>query len=470
MCDEISFCVKCLILILCCTAIFAQAQADGGLSADMIQEIRSANRLSTSDRVIMNALTNNELLDLVLSHDFLVQHNDLFSHVIETKGITDQEQSGRCWLFAGLNTLRQRVMKRYDLPDFELSQNHLFFWDKMEKANTFLEYIIETWERDLYDRELQLMLKRPISDGGYWSYVANLVSKYGVVPKSAMPETKQSRSSWIMASILSMMLRKDAMELRSLAQQGVTLAELRLRKQDMLNDVYRLLVLHLGEPPDEFEWRYETKKGDVSQGKDYTPSRFYQEIVGKGIGEYVALMNYPGKEYSRLYRLENARNMIDCDDPMYANLDIEDLKKAALASVLDSEPVWFACDIGQDRDSEHGILSTRIFEYQTLLGVDLTMSKEERIASWESSGNHAMVFIGVDLKEGKPVKWLVEDSHGSDRGHSGKWTLYDDWFNEFVYVVIVNKKYLPERILEVFDQEPIILPPWDPMVRMWTDR
>lgn len=454
--------IKIFILLLLLCQVFYGA-SNQVLTREKIEEIRSSVKLSKDDQVIMNALTNNKLTDLVLNHKFLSKHNDLFNHKIETRGITDQKRSGRCWLFAGLNVLRPKVIKQYNLKDFEFSQSYLFFWDKLEKANTFLEYIIATLDRDLYDRELQIFLKRPITDGGYWSYVVNLIEKYGVVPKSVMPETYQSRNSWSMGSILAMLLRQFAVELRTRAAKGAAQVELRKRKDEMLKTIYRILVLNLGEPPTQFVWRYETKKGEPGKAKTYTPLQFYREVVATKITDYVALMNYPGKPYNRLYRLDKARNMFEGNDPTYANLESNELAEFALKSVLNNEPVWFACDIMVDKDSKHGVLSTQVLDYPSLLNIDLKMNKEERIKYWESSGNHAMVLVGVDTIDKRPVKWLVEDSHGADSGHNGHWTMYDDWFNEYVYTVIINKKYLPDEIKQLFTQKPEILPPWDPM-------
>jgi bleomycin hydrolase len=450
-------------LFFCFSVLYADT-SETGLSNDTIEEIMGSFSLNPMERAIMNAVTNNPVSELALNRGFIVNHNDYFSNTIETKGITDQKRSGRCWLFAGLNVLRPEVIQKYKLSDFEFSQNYLFFWDKMEKANFFLESIIETADRDILDREIVLLLKRPIGDGGLWTYVVDLIVKYGVVPKDAMPETYSSRNSWTMNSFIARKLRENATEIRAMIDNGVAGSELRKRKVEMLKVIYRMLVLNLGEPPTKFTWRYENKEGEVSKLRRYTPQEFYKEVVGFDISQYIALMNYPAKEYNRLYEFHNARNICDASDPTYANLDIAQIKEFTVKSVLDDEPVWFACDIIKDKDSEHGILSTEVIDYQSLYGLDYTINKADRILYRESYGNHAMVFTGVDLQNKEPVKWLVEDSHGAERGHNGHWTLYDDWFNEFVYTVIINKKYLPLEIKNIFKQKPVILPPWEPMV------
>lgn len=452
------------LLLAASFTLKAGAVGKAALTNDMIEDIRKSTYLSSSDRAIMNALTNNELTELALNREFLTKHNNLFSHKIETKGITDQMKSGRCWLFAGLNMLRPRVIRKYKLKDFEFSESYLFFWDKMEKANFFLESIIKTADIDLLDREMEQLLKWPIGDGGWWSYVVNLIEKYGVVPKYAMPETYNSSHSWIMNKIIFGKLREDATILRRMAREGTTKEELRTQKVEMLKVIYKMLVLNLGEPPANFIWRYEDKEGKVSLPEGYTPKEFYRKVVDVDLEDYVALMNYPGKEYNKLLQFDKARNIYEEADPTFVNLDIEKMKEFTLKSILDDEPVFFACDIIKDGDFDKGILSPGIIDYQSVYGVDIEMSKEERVLYRESSANHAMVFTGVDVQDGKPVKWLVEDSHGKERGHEGHWTMYDNWFDKYLYVVIVNKKYLPRGVKDLLKEEPILLPPWDPMV------
>jgi len=452
-----------LIIFFLPFLVFAQSGTSGGLTRNVIEDIQGSVRLSKSEYAIMNAVTNNKLSELSLNRSFFIKHNDLFSHRIKTKGITDQKRSGRCWLFAGLNMLRPGVIEKYNLKNFEFSQSYLYFWDKLEKANRFLEFIITSYDRGLLDRELVIFLERPVFDGGYWSYVVNLIDKYGVVPNEAMPETYNSNNSWVMNSIISRKLREDAVLLRKMAQEGKDVQELRDKKIEMLKTIYKILVLNLGEPPSEFIWRYEDTKGNVSAPKRYTPEEFYKDVVGVDIRDYVALFNYPGKVYNRLYQCDNVRNIFEYPDPVYINLDIEQLKELTKKSVLDDEPIWFACDIIKDKDSEHGILSTRILDYRSLYGLEMELNKEARILFRESAGNHAMVFTGVDLQDNRPVKWWVEDSHGKDSGDNGHWVMYDDWFDEYVYAVIINKKYLPGELRNILKQEPIHLPPWDPM-------
>lgn len=458
--------IICLILLSSGAVRLYAAGPATGLTAELTDSIRTATVLSPADTAFLNALTNNQVTNLVLNRDFLMKHNDLFNHKIETKGITDQKSSGRCWLFAGLNVFRPRVIKKYKLSEFEFSQSYLFFWDKLEKANFFLEYVIHNIGRDPLEREYSEILDNGISDGGYWQYVVDLVEKYGVVPKSVMPETYNSSTSWSMAGTISETVRAGAMTLSALARTGADETALRNKKFEILKSIYKILVLNLGEPPREFVWRYEDKDGKVSGGKTYTPQSFYQEAVGVNLRDYVSLMDYPGKEYRKLYQLDNTRNMYDTPDQVSANLPMAEIRDLVLRSVLDSEPVWFASDIGKEVYGEKGILSSRIFDYGKIYGAGPKMDKEARILLRHSTSNHAMVVTAVDIQEDKPVKWLVENSHGKDSGHEGFFTMYNDWFDDYAYEAIVNVKYLPPEIRDIFKQAPIHLPLWDPMTKI----
>ncbi len=444
---------------------FAQA-GDGGLSSDMIDNIRSSLNMDNHTRAMYNAITNNDINKLALNREVLREHNDVFSHKIKTKGISNQKSSGRCWLFAGLNILRPAVIEKYKLDGFEFSQSYLAFWDKMEKANCFLEQVIEMSDRDLMDREVEILLSSPIGDGGWWKYVVDLIEKYGAVPKEIMPETHSSSNTGMMNVLLTRKLRLGAVRLRKMYADGATLDELRSEKDTLLTQVYRMLAINLGEPPTEFPWRFENRDSVVSKLKYYTPKQFYDEFVGVDLNEYVNIFNDPAKDYGKHYSIRLSRNMYDKADIDFANTTIDVLKETAMKSVLADEPVWFACDVGKDQSREHGIMAVGIYDYDDIYETDMKMSKAERALYRESAPNHAMVFVGVDIKDDKPVKWLVENSWGTDSGDSGYWTLYDTWFDEYVYNVIVKREFVPDEVLSIYDQDPIIRPPWDPMYKM----
>jgi bleomycin hydrolase len=454
-----------VILLFAATSIslWGQPAGKGGLAPDIIQQVRQSFEIDASTRALMNALTNNDIKKLAVNREKYVAHDNLFNHKIKTKGVTNQKSSGRCWLFAALNVMRPKVIEKYKLKEFEFSQSYLFFWDKFEKANLFLELIIETRDRDPLDRELEMILKSPFPDGGLWIYTVELTEKYGAVPKSVMPESHQTSNTGMMDRLISRKLRQEASILREMSQKGAAISELRARKVEMLKDIYKMLVLNMGVPPTEFKWRYETKDSVVSQIKTYTPQSFFKEVVDLDLRDYVPIYDHPVRPYRKLYQMRLNRNIYDRPDNIFVNLDTEKMRELALKQLLDHEPVYFACDVGKEDNYEHGIMSPKIYDYDSFYGLDFSMSKPDKFRYRESRSTHAMVFVGVDTLDGEPTKWLVENSWGDERGDEGYWTMYDEWFDEYVYKVIIRKKYLPKDVLDILKTEPIVLPPWDPM-------
>ncbi|MGD8500238.1 MAG: C1 family peptidase [Phycisphaerales bacterium] len=449
-----------LALILSASSLFA---GEGALEPGTINKIRSTFRMDSHTRAMYNSITNNDITSLALNRDVLRRHNEIFSHKIETKGITNQNKSGRCWLFAGLNVLRPIVIEKHNLESFEFSQTYLAFWDKLEKANCFLEHIIEFRDRDILDREMEFILRKPIPDGGYWENVVNLVEKYGVVPKGIMPETNSSGNTSLMNVLVSRKLRADAVKLREMHEESKPVKKLRAKKTKMLAEVYKMLVMNLGEPPSEFQWRFEDANSVVSELTTYTPKSFYEEFVGVDLREYVDIFNDPSKPYGKHYQIGLTRNLYDGDDAHFANVELQTLKDIAVKAVLADEPLWFSCDVGKDQSKEHGIMAMEMFDYDSIYGTDMAMSKAQRSLFRESVPNHAMVLIGVDMQDEKPVKWLVENSWGEEKGSEGLWTLYDSWFDTNVYSIIVKKEFVPEEVLKIFEQPAIKRPVWDPM-------
>lgn len=453
--------MTCCALILFATTI--ASAGEGGLTKDIVKKSREAYQTNGFNKAIHNAITNNDIRDLALNREIVGNHNELFSNRIKTKGVVDQQSSGRCWAFAWLNTMRPMIIEKYDLESFEFSQNYLVFWDKMEKANTFLEQIIEFRDRDPLDRELALILKSPFGDGGYWRYAVNLIKKYGLVPKEIMPETHSSENTRYMNRIISKKLRIDAAKIRKMSESGLSVKKMRTFKEKSLVEVYRLLALNIGEPPTEFEWRYEIDDSTLSETKTYTPISFYKDYVEADIDDFVCIFNNPTREYGRHYQSYLSRQMYDGNDLDHVSVEIGRLKEIAIASILDNQPLYFSCDVSKDQDSELGIMAKDLFDYASLFDVDLTMSKKDMGQYRHSSSNHGMSLIGVDLVEGKPIKWLVENSWGNDKKKDGLWTMYDNWFDNYLYYVIARKKYVPEDILKIFEKEPIIIPAWDPV-------
>jgi bleomycin hydrolase len=437
---------------------------DGGLSPKDVATLQESFRMDDPTRVIYNAVTNGDVKDLALNRDVVRRNNNHYTHKIKTKGVTNQKSSGRCWLFASLNVLRPAVIEKHNLDGFEFSQCYLAFWDKLEKANCFLEYAIEFGDRDPLDREVNLLLGKPFPDGGWWSHTVNLIEKYGVVPKSVMPETNSSSSTRSMNHVIGRKLKLDAIKLREMRLGGESVEKMRVAKRKMLAEVYRMLVVNLGEPPREFSWRYVDKDSKLSETKTYTPQSFYQEWVGVDLSDYFILCSDPSNAYGEHYQVRHSRTLYDRDDPHYVNVAIDVLKGVAIKSLLDDEPVYFGADVSNDQDGEHGIMAIDVYDYGTLFDVDIRMNKKQRLLYLEGAPGHAMVLIGVDLKDDKPVKWLVENSWGTSRGSDGFWNLYDSCFDEHVYAVVVKKAYVPDELLRILDRPVTVLPPWHPMM------
>ena len=453
-------------LIICAAVLLAGAFAasaqhkDGGISAEMLERISQSYTGSAAQRAVKNALASNSIATLAINADNLAMCDTHFSHRVKTKGITDQKSSGRCWLFTGLNVLRAKMIEKYDLPAMEFSQNYNSFYDLLEKSNLFLQAIIDTRELPLDDRKVDWLLKNPIGDGGQFTGVSNLIMKYGVVPKEAMPETYQSNNTSQLGMILKLKLREYALELRGLKE-----AKAMKRKEEMLSEVYRILVECLGVPPTEFEWARYDKQGNLVSKKMYTPKSFYEEYIGEDLEHnYIMVMNDPSREYGKVYEIEYDRHVYDGENWLYVNLPIERVKELAIASIKDNTAMYFSCDVGKFIDRKKGTLDVANFDYASLFGTEFGMDKRERIQTYPSGTSHAMTLIAVDLDEaGEPRKWMVENSWGAASGWQGNLIMTDEWFEEYMFRVVVEKKYVPEDILKMLEQEPILLPSWDPM-------
>lgn len=417
-------------------------------------------------RVAMNAVRENGLYAAAKNGDAQRTTRHSFSVNLKQGAITDQKQSGRCWMFAALNTFRFEIMKKLNLETFELSQNYMLFYDKLEKANYFLESILDTLEEPTEGRLISWLLAAPVNDGGQWDMLCNLVRKYGVVPKYAMPETKASSSTGEMNRTLTVRLREDACRLRKAYAQGADRAELAGKKEVMLADIYRILCICLGEPPKTFDLETEDKDKTFIRDRNLTPTVFFEKYVGLNLDDYVSLINAPtaDKPFHRSYSVKFLGNVKEGRPVRYLNLEIQELKKAAIAQLKDGSPVWFGCDVGKCASREGGILDTNIRCLDQLLHVDFGMTKAERLEYGESLMTHAMVFQGVNLdEEGRPNRWRVENSWGEKAGEKGYYVCSDSWFDEFMYQIVVHKKYLPEAFMAEYEADPILLEPWDPM-------
>jgi bleomycin hydrolase len=452
--------ILCLVALLMSVAGVMAQTKNGGISEDMLGRIRQGYTGTPEQKAVKNALASNSIAALAINSENLSMIDTHFSHQVKTKGITDQKSSGRCWLFTGLNVLRAKMITKYDLPEFEFSQNYNSFYDLLEKSNLFLQAIIDTRNLPMDDRKVDWLMKNPIGDGGQFTGVSNLIMKYGVVPKSAMPETFQSNNTGQMTMILKWKLREFALELREM--KSAKLAE---RKEVMLTEIYRILVECLGVPPTEFEWTRYNKEGKVVSVKKYTPKGFYNEFIGEDLeNNYVMIMNDPTREYGKVYEIEYDRHVYDGENWLYINLPIERVKELAIASIKDNTAMYFSCDVGKFSNSKKGTLDINNMDYESLFRTKFPMDKKQRIQTYSSGSSHAMTLIAVDLDEaGKPRKWMVENSWGAASGYKGNLIMTDKWFEEYMFRVVLEKKYVPADVLKMLEQKPVLLPAWDPM-------
>ena len=444
-------------------ALSAQGQQNGGgISPEMLRQIKQAYQGTPADKAIRNAIANNNINKLAVNLESLNNLDTHFSHKVESKGISDQQSSGRCWLFTGLNVLRAKAIAKYDMGEFQFSQNYSFFWDQLEKANLFLQGIIDTRQKPMDDKMVEWLFKHPIGDGGQFTGVSDLLTKYGVVPADVMVETYSSNNTACMGNLIGLKLKEFGLQLRENPQASA--AELEKKKTEMLGTIYRMLVLNLGEPPTKFTWTRKDAKGNPVETKEYTPLSFFDEYVGDDLrNNYVMLMNDPSRTYYKLYEIDFDRHSYDGKNWTYVNLPIDDIKQMAIASIKDSTMLYFSCDVGKFFNREQGVLDVNYLDYGSLLGTTFGMDKKQRIQTFSSGSSHAMTLMAVDLDEnGKPKKWMVENSWGPG-ANSGHVIMTDEWFDEYMFRLVVNKKYITEKVKEVLKQKPTRLPAWDPM-------
>jgi bleomycin hydrolase len=442
------------------------ADDESAVTGDMLKNYSEQVKSDETIKMKTNALTNNNIKELTLNWDIVNSFDFQFTKKLDMYTVTAQEQTGRCWLFAALNVMRRDVAKRLKMSNFELSQTYNYFYDKLEKSNMFLEYIIANADKKITDRAISDFIESPTADGGWWNYAVELIKKYGVVPKSVMRENVNSENSGQMLMILDKLLRRDAFELRKKHSEGANVKALREEKIKMLGDIYKVLVMHLGEPPQKFNFRYEDKDQKLSDLKEYTPQSFLKEIILVNLDDYVVFMNDPRYPFGKLYRFELGRDMVDKEDFTLINVDIKILKSLTMKSLLGDDPVWFAADVGQQSERKKGILADHLYEFCKFLDTCICMDKAARIDYHDENPNHAMVFAGVDIQNDKPVKWLVENSWGTQNGKDGYFVMYDNWFDEFVLCSIVNKKYVTPDLMDILKAKPVILSPWDAMAKL----
>ncbi len=438
----------------------AFAAPKGGISADMLDRLSATYQNTTADRALRNAAATVSLDKLALNAAARNTADNNFSHRVPSKGITNQERSGRCWLFTGLNVLRAQMMKEHDLPKLELSQCYNFFYDQLEKSNLFLQGMIDYADRPMDDKMVDWLFRHPLNDGGQYTGLADNLSKYGVVPSEVMAETFSSNNTDRLRSLISLRLREDGLRLRRMKADGASDKQLAVAKEE----IYRMLARTLGVPPSEFTWTRRDSDGKVVSTKKYTPQSFYKEFAGNDLKHnYVMLMNDPTREYHKLYEIDFDRHTYDGDNWTYINLPMDEIKAMAVKSIKDSTAMYFSCDVGKFLDRDRGVLDMDAFDYESLMGTPFTMDKADRIRTYASGSSHAMTLVAVDLdQEGKPLKWMVENSWGPG-ANDGHLIITDPWMDEYMFRLVVEKKYVPAETLKILKQKPVMLPAWDPM-------
>ena len=437
---------------------------DKRLSCEDIRRFSKSFSADPKNNLALNAVTENGIAAVALSRKEVDRQNFTFSNLIESSDATNQERSGRCWLFSGLSTLSLEAMKKLNLRTFELSEIYQMFWDKLEKANYFLENIIVTKEEPLNGRLVSSLLSDPIPDGGQWNMFVNLIKKYGVMPKTFMPETASSNDSDPMNALLSSKLREYAKVLRDMNGKGASTSELRERKGGLLEEFYKLLSINLGLPPETFYWEWRNKDGLFHRRGEITPVQFYNEYVGIELDDFVTLINAPNKAFDKLYTVQYSGNMVDGQETRYLNVDLKTMKNATVNMITGNRAVWFGCDVAKMLDTEMGAMDLSIYDYEAVYGTRFQLDKASRLDYGDSEITHAMVITGVDLDEhGNPKKWRVENSWGAAIGDQGYMYMMDEWFDEYVYEVVVRKEYLSPELVKVLDTEPTVLAFWDAM-------
>ncbi len=435
------------------------------LTFEDVREMRERFLSSPKNVVAMNAASNNPITNVSLNREYITKYNHVFSYEIPSMKITNQEHSGRCWIFAGLNVFRYRAAKNLNVDQFELSQSYEMFWDKLEKANYFLESIIKTSSEALHSRVVSWLLQNLVGDGGQWGMFSNLVKKYGVVPKDVMKGSYNTSNSQIMNMLLKMKLREDAMILREMHEDGKKANEIEKKKKEMLDEIYRILAINIGIPPEKFDYEYKDKDGTHHLIRDITPQEFFEKYVKIDLDKTVSLINAPmsDKEYLKTYTVDFLGNVVGGKDVVYLNIDLESFKRIATTVVMDGNPTWFACDVGKMMEREKGILDIDVFDFKNLYDVSFNFNKAQRLDYGDSLMTHAMVLLGVDVFDGKSTKWKVENSWGDKNGKDGYFVMGDKWFDEYVYEIVVDESYLTDDMKNALKMKPVALPPWDPM-------
>ncbi len=451
-------------IMSCCT--FASAQT--GITPDVLKQLEGSYTATPTEKALRNAISNVGIQQMAVNQENAGAKDKHFNIEIKNSGISNQRSSGRCWLFTGLNVLRGRAMKKMGNRDFFLSQVYLFFYDQLEKSNLFLQGIIDTRKQPIDEPMVRWLFHNPLSDGGTYTGVADLVTKYGVVPQDVMAETYVSNSTNEFSGHLKRKLREFGITLREKSDAGASVKQLEALKVEQLKEVYHMLVMAYGVPPTQFTWAPKKDGKQVGEARTYTPQEFFRTYcVADGedlYNDYVMLMNDPSRPYHKTYEIDFDRHVYDGHNWLYVNLPIDELESIAIASLKDSCQMYFSCDVGKFLDRSVGLLDINNYDYGSLLGTTFGMNKKQRIQTFDSGSSHAMTLMAVDLDDnGNAKKWKVENSWGAESGQNGYLIMTDEWFREYMFRVVVHRRFCPESVLETLKQKPVRLPAWDPM-------
>ena len=437
----------------------------GALDSATLTGFQEAYEATPAHQLMQNVVSQHDVNEVALNRNLVTEATHSFSTVLDEWGVTNQARSGRCWMFAGLNLFRAETRNALNVREFEFSQSYLMFWDKMERANYILEAVLETADRPVDDRVVAWLLHQPLGDGGQWDMFVSLVRKHGVVPKTVMPETESSSNSMRMNSGLNYQVRQGARNIRRIyAVEGGTDA-MREAKQETLQAIYRILCIHLGNPPATFDWQWRDKDGEFHRDGEMTPLQFVEKYISTPMEDFVCIVHDPRRANppGRTYTVQYLGNVVDGSRIKYLNVDIELMKDIAMRMLQDGMPVWMGCDTGKQMHRDKGLWDAELFDYASVYNAEFSMNKEERLEYHQTAMTHAMLFTGVDVVDGKPRRWRVENSWDDKVGDKGFFLMNDSWFAEYMFEIAAPLSYLPDDLQRAIDLEPVVLPPWDPM-------